>query len=128
MQRFSWTWQGRPVQAAYEVLGTGMPVLLLPAFSTVSSREEMRPLASRLAASGFSCTLLDWPGFGASTSGRLGYGPALYERFLADFCAAAMPAIASAIAAVPAFNIVRIAPSSRDRGLVVMSVRRNAER
>ena len=100
VRRFSWTWQGRPVQAAYEVLGTaGAPVLLLPAFSTVSSREEMRPLASRLAAAGFACTLLDWPGFGASTRGRLGYGPALYQSFLADFCAAAMPAGAAVAAA-----------------------------
>jgi len=100
VRRFSWAWQGRPVQAAYEVLGTtGTPVLLLPAFSTVSSREEMRPLASRLAAAGCACTLLDWPGFGASTRGRLGYGPALYGRFLADFCASAMPAGAAVAAA-----------------------------
>ncbi len=98
-RRFSWAWQGRPVEAAYEVLGAGRPVLLLPAFSTVSSREEMRPLASRLAATGFACTLLDWPGFGASTRGRLGYGPAFYDRFLADFCAAAMPAGTAVVAA-----------------------------
>ena len=99
VRRFSWAWQGRPVEAAYEVLGAGTPVLLLPAFSTVSSREEMRPLASWLAAAGFACTLLDWPGFGASTRGRLGYGSALYGRFLADFCAAAMPAGAAVAAA-----------------------------
>jgi pimeloyl-ACP methyl ester carboxylesterase len=59
-------------------------VVLLPAFSTVSSREEMRPLASRLAVSGFACTLVDWPGFGSSTGGRLDYRPALYYGFLAD--------------------------------------------
>ena len=99
VRRFSWAWQGRSVEAAYEVLGTGTPVLLLPAFSTVSSREEMRPLASRLAAAGLACTLVDWPGFGASTRGRLGYGPALYERFLADFCASAMPAGTAVVAA-----------------------------
>ena len=98
VRRFSWAWQGRPIQATYEVLGVGAPVLLLPAFSTVSSREEMRPLASRLAAAGFACTLLDWPGFGASTRGRLGYGPAPYQNFLADFCAA-MPAKAAVAAA-----------------------------
>lgn len=99
VQRFSWAWQERPVEAAYEILGSGAPVLLLPAFSTVSSREEMRPLASRLAEAGFACTLLDWPGFGSSTRGRLGYGPALYKRFLADFCAAAMPAGTAVVAA-----------------------------
>jgi pimeloyl-ACP methyl ester carboxylesterase len=99
MQRFSWNWQGRPVEAVYETLGRGPPVLLLPAFSTVSSREEMRPLASRVAASGFACTLIDWPGFGSSTRGRLDDGPALYHRFLADFVAATMPDGASVIAA-----------------------------
>ncbi len=99
VQRFSWTWRDRLVEAVYEVLGSGMPVLLLPAFSTVSSREEMRPLASRLAASGLACTVLDWPGFGSSTRGRLDYGPALYRRFLADFVAATMPAGGAVIAA-----------------------------
>jgi pimeloyl-ACP methyl ester carboxylesterase len=99
MQRFSWNWQGRPGEAVYETPGTGSPVLLLPAFSTVSSREEMRPLASRLAVSGFACTLVDWPGFGSSTRGRLDYGPALYHGFLADLVAATMPDGASVIAA-----------------------------
>jgi pimeloyl-ACP methyl ester carboxylesterase len=74
-------------------------VLLLPAFSTVSSREEMRPLASRLAALGFACTLTDWPGFGSSTRGRLDYDPALYHRFLVDLVAATMPRGTSVIAA-----------------------------
>jgi pimeloyl-ACP methyl ester carboxylesterase len=74
-------------------------VLLLPAFSTVSSREEMRPLAERLAAQGCCCVLVDWPGFGDSTRGRLGYGPRLYHRFLADFAAAVMPRGAVIIAA-----------------------------
>jgi hypothetical protein len=68
---FRWVWRSRPIEAVYEVLGSGAPVLLLPAFSTVSSREEMRPLASGLAATGFACTLIDWPGFGSSTRGRL---------------------------------------------------------
>lgn len=99
MQRFSWAWRDRPVEAVYEVLGSGPPALLLPAFSTVSSREEMRPLASLLAASGLACTLVDWPGFGSSTRGRLGYGPALYHRFLADFVAATMPEDGAVIAA-----------------------------
>ena len=75
----------------YEVLGSGAPVLLLPAFSTVSSREEMRPLGSGLAASGFACTLVDWPGFGSSTRGRLEYSPECYLHFLADFAAATTP-------------------------------------
>ena len=99
MQSFRWTWRGRPIEAAYEVLGSGPPVLLLPAFSTVSSREEMRPLASRLALSGFACTLVDWPGFGSSTRGQLDYGPDCYLHFLGDFAAGVMPIGAALIAA-----------------------------
>jgi pimeloyl-ACP methyl ester carboxylesterase len=96
---FQWDWRGRPVKVAYEQLGTGRAVLLLPAFSTVSSREEMRPLAEHLAARSCSCTLIDWPGFGDSTRGRLGYGPRLYHHFLPDFAAAVVPRDAAVVAA-----------------------------
>jgi pimeloyl-ACP methyl ester carboxylesterase len=74
-------------------------VLLLPAFSTVSSREEMRPLAEHLAARGCGCMLVDWPGFGDSTRGRLGYRPRLYHHSLADFVAAVLPSGAAIVAA-----------------------------
>jgi pimeloyl-ACP methyl ester carboxylesterase len=96
---FQWEYRGRPIKVAYETLGTGRPVLLLPAFSTVSSREEMRPLAESLAAQGCSCMLVDWPGFGDSTRGRFGYGPRLYHHFLADFAAAVVPSGAAVVAA-----------------------------
>jgi pimeloyl-ACP methyl ester carboxylesterase len=78
---FPWEWQGRPIKVAYETLGTGRTVLLLLAFSTVSSREEMRPLAECLANQGCSCVLVDWPGFGESTRGRLDYGSRLFISF-----------------------------------------------
>jgi pimeloyl-ACP methyl ester carboxylesterase len=96
---FPWEWRGRPIEVAYETLGAGRAVLLLPAFSTVSSREEMRPLAEHLAARGCSCMLVDWPGFGESTRGRLSYGPRLYQHFLADFATALVPKGAALIAA-----------------------------
>lgn len=82
-----WRWGGRPVTVAHEEVGgaDGTPVLCLPAFSTISSREELRPLAALLAAEGFRCTLLDWPGFGDSERPRLDYGPALFRDFLAAF-------------------------------------------
>lgn len=66
---FQWSWRGRPISVTYETLGTGRPVLLLRAFSTVSSREEMRPLGERLAAQDRSCVLVDWPGFADSSRG-----------------------------------------------------------
>ena len=94
-----WQWQGRPARVAYEVVGTGAPVLLLPAFSTVCSREEMRPLADRLAAAGFGCILLDWPGFGASDRGRSEYGPVLFRAALADFAAGVLSPGTAVVAA-----------------------------
>lgn len=99
VRHFCWSWRGRPVRVAHEAVGAGAPVLLLPAFSTVCSREEMRPLADRLAAAGFGCTLLDWPGFGSSDRGRLGYGPALFRSFLEDFAAAVLTPGTAVVAA-----------------------------
>ena len=54
---FHWEWEGHTIKVAYETFGTGRPVLLLPVFSTVSSRAEMRPLAELLAARGRCCQL-----------------------------------------------------------------------
>jgi pimeloyl-ACP methyl ester carboxylesterase len=108
---FPWEWQGRPVKVAYETLGVGRPVLLLPAFSTVSTREEMRPLAEHLGVQGFACMLVDWPGFGDSTRGRLCYEPQLYRDFLADYAATAVPrgaaVVAAGHAAAYALNLAR---------------------
>lgn len=82
----TWNWQGQeqPVTVTYEVVGTGAPVLLLPAFSTVSTRAELQALATQLAPH-FQTIALDWPGFGESDRGPLDYSPALYSQFLQDF-------------------------------------------
>mgnify|MGYP001794820946 CR=1 FL=1 len=81
---FDWQWQGQTLQIAYETLGSGEPVLLLPAFSTVSSRTELNTLASQLASQ-YQVTVLDWPGFGDSDRLRLAYGPDFYQKFLREF-------------------------------------------
>lgn len=83
-QTFLWHWQDQPVHVAYETLGTGDPVLLLPAFSTVSTRAELRELATQLAPH-FQVLALDWPGFGESDRPPFAYGPELYTQFLSDF-------------------------------------------
>lgn len=57
--------------------------LLLPALSSISTREEMQPLADRLADR-LSCTILDWPGFGARPRGRAPLSPATMRAFLDD--------------------------------------------
>jgi pimeloyl-ACP methyl ester carboxylesterase len=81
---YQWNWQGQSLSIAYETQGTGSPILLLPAFSTVSSRTEMSGLADRLQSQ-FQVTLVDLPGFGDSARPRLDYAPPLYRQFLADF-------------------------------------------
>jgi pimeloyl-ACP methyl ester carboxylesterase len=81
---YSWHWQGQSLNIVYRTEGTGAPVLLLPAFSTVSSRTEMSGLAARLSNQ-FQVTTVDFPGFGDSSRPRLDYAPPLYRQFLADF-------------------------------------------
>lgn len=84
VEKYLWNWEGQQLSVVYESLGQGQPVLLLPAFSTVSSRSEMRGLAELLAPR-FQVVAVDWPGFGQSQRPRLNYGPALYHQFLQDF-------------------------------------------
>jgi len=84
VKQYLWSWEGQPLTVVYETLGEGTPVLLLPAFSTVSSRGEMRGIAQRLSAQ-FKIVTLDWPGFGQSERPAVDYQPALYQQFLQDF-------------------------------------------
>jgi pimeloyl-ACP methyl ester carboxylesterase len=81
---YQWSWQGQSLSIAYEAKGVGKPILLLPAFSTVSSRTEMSGLAAYFAPQ-FQVTTVDFPGFGDSSRPRLDYAPPLYRQFLADF-------------------------------------------
>ncbi len=84
VHKYLWTWEGQPLTVVYETLGEGTPVLLLPAFSTVSTRGEMRGIAERLSSQ-FQVLALDWPGFGESDRLPLKYSSALYHKFLQDF-------------------------------------------
>jgi pimeloyl-ACP methyl ester carboxylesterase len=81
---FDWYWAGKSIRVGYDVLGEGPAILLLPAFSTVSTREEMAPLAARLAE-GFRTIAADWPGFGRSPAPKLTHSPDLHRAFLAAF-------------------------------------------
>ncbi len=79
-----WSWQGQQLRIVYETLGQGTPVLLLPAFSTVSTRGEMARLAELLSPR-FQAVAVDWPGFGQSSRLPLDYRPELYRQFLQNF-------------------------------------------
>jgi pimeloyl-ACP methyl ester carboxylesterase len=84
VQQFLWSHQGQTFPIVYETLGQGSPVLLLPAFSTVSTREEMRGLAEQLAPH-FQVLAIDWLGFGQSARPGLNYQRSLYRELLQDF-------------------------------------------
>jgi len=81
---YSWHWEQKRVSLVWETQGEGDPVLLLPAFSTVSSRTEMGELARRLS-SRYLTFSLDWLGFGQSDRPPLNYRPELYRQLLQDF-------------------------------------------
>ncbi|MEM9275327.1 MAG: alpha/beta hydrolase [Cyanobacteria bacterium P01_F01_bin.143] len=81
---YDWNFLKQQYQVVYETVGSGNPVLLLPAFSTVSSRTEMKDLANLLATE-YRVTVLDWLGLGESDCPPVDYGPALFQQLLADF-------------------------------------------
>lgn len=81
---YIWQWQQRELKISYETVGEGTPVLLLPAFSTVSSKREWQGIAKLLSP---QCQIVtvDWPGFGRSSRPSFNYCPDLYHQFLHDF-------------------------------------------
>ncbi|MGF1542444.1 MAG: alpha/beta fold hydrolase [Pleurocapsa sp.] len=81
---YNWNWQDQQYQVAYETIGEGSPILLLPAFSTVSSRSEMKGIANILKTH-YQITVLDWLGFGESQCPPVDYHPALFHQLLEDF-------------------------------------------
>ncbi|PMB52578.1 alpha/beta hydrolase [Fischerella thermalis CCMEE 5201] len=84
VKAISWNWKNQQLQIVYETIGSGSPLLLLPAFSTVSTREEMSGIA-KLLAPYFQVIAVDWPGFGDSSRLPVNYEPAIYEQFLEYF-------------------------------------------
>jgi pimeloyl-ACP methyl ester carboxylesterase len=84
VQEYVWHWENQPLPVTYETLGKGSPILLLPAFSSVSTRGEMGELA-KLLAPHFQVVAVDWPGFGQSSRPSLDYQPEIYQQFLEDF-------------------------------------------
>ena len=81
---YNWNFSDEQYQIVYETIGEGNPVLLLTAFSTVSSRTEMKGIANILAAQ-YQVTVLDWLGFGESQCPPVNYNPALFQQLLGDF-------------------------------------------
>lgn len=91
---FSSRYGGCKFDIAYETSGEGTALFLLPTFSTVSSHEEMAPLASLLSQR-FRTITPDWPGFGAAKRPALTYEPTLFDAFLESFVDAVSEALRS---------------------------------
>jgi pimeloyl-ACP methyl ester carboxylesterase len=115
---YPWQWQGQPLHITYETLGAGESVLLLPAFSTVSSRSELTVLAQRLATC-YRVTVLDWPGFGDSDRLRLDYQPALYQQFLREFVSDRFSEPVTVVAAGHAAGYALAMPAAWSRVVLV---------
>ena len=73
-------------------------MLLLPAFSTVSSRTELEGIAQVLSTH-FQVITLDWLGFGESDRPRIQYNRSLYQQLLQDFVQACCPQPLAIVAA-----------------------------
>lgn len=89
---------GRTLPTPCASLGQGPEALLLPAPSSISTREEMLPLAAELSDE-YRCLVPDWPGFGAQDRARLPLEPANFHAFLDVPLAAAPGPYALGIAA-----------------------------
>ncbi|MBW4472135.1 MAG: alpha/beta hydrolase [Stenomitos rutilans HA7619-LM2] len=81
---YQWSFRGQEFPIVYETRGYGHQVLLLPAFSTVSTRGEMGGLAGYLASE-FQVIALDWLGFGDSARPAIAYQPEVYQQLLQSF-------------------------------------------
>ncbi len=113
LHRFDWPIDGRTIGVPYEIRGVGPPLLMLPSFSTVSTRTEMEPLAEHFPDR--SVILVDWPGFGDAPQHVLPQGPALHLEFLLAF-ARLLPGPAAVAAAGHAAGFALLAAHAH-RGL-----------
>ncbi len=82
-EEITWQCDGHEFSLGLDRLGDGPTLLLLPAFSSISTRQEMQPLA-RLLSPHFSTVSVDWPGFGGLPKPFIDWRPDLYDAFLGD--------------------------------------------
>jgi len=72
---------GGEITLGVEEAGHGPSVILLPALSSISTREEMYPLLDRLTPH-FRVVTIDWPGFGDGERPKCDWSPELLSTFL----------------------------------------------
>lgn len=98
VQEYLFYFENQQIRVVYETLGEGSPLLLLPAFSTVSMRTEMGEIG-KLLSPNFQIVAVDWPGFGESSRLPVQYRPALYHEFLENFVTSVLKTPVAVIAA-----------------------------
>ena len=119
---FQWHDGERPWRAPFDRFGDGLPVVCFPAPSTISTREELRGLAERLAVTHAVFTV-DWPGLGDADRFPVRYRAPLYARFMSAFLErfeGPVDVIAAGHAASYALDIARRTPD-RFRRLVLLA-------
>jgi len=80
-RQLTWRLGGKAIGLGYDWSGQGPKVLFLPAFSSISTRREMRPLQERLSAN-YQTVAADWPGFGDRPRPPCDWQPLIYASFL----------------------------------------------
>jgi pimeloyl-ACP methyl ester carboxylesterase len=114
----TWTWNRQSVRVGFDRVGEGSTVLLLPALSSISTRQEMRPLQDRLASE-FATIAIDWPGFGTEPRPSIAWEPAAYTSFLQHIVTHVAPrpfaTVAAGHAATYALSAAAAKPGSLGR-------------
>ncbi|ECG0109850.1 alpha/beta hydrolase [Salmonella enterica] len=77
----NWLADGKPVQVGLSRYGCGPEMLLLPALSSISTRDELRIL-QMLLGNDYSTVSVDWPGFGTLPRPEVAWRPEHYRCFL----------------------------------------------
>jgi pimeloyl-ACP methyl ester carboxylesterase len=119
---FEWRDGERRWCVPFDQIGQGIPLMCLPAPSTISTRQEMRDLAERLSAHR-RVVRVDWPGLGDADRAPIRYRAPLYSRFLRAFIerfAEPVDVVAAGHGASYALDVVRVAPA-RFRRLVLLA-------
>ena len=80
-QEISWDADGHPNRIGITLNGHGPLNLILPAYSSISTRTELWPL-QELLGEHFSTVSIDWPGFGNLPRPKVDWRPELYRAFL----------------------------------------------
>jgi pimeloyl-ACP methyl ester carboxylesterase len=97
-RQIRWMWKGTEVTLGMDDAGDGPTTVLLPALSSISTREEMRPLLDRLTPS-FRVVTVDWPGFGDQARPEIDWTPQALSAFLDWFLSEIVPPPYSIVAA-----------------------------